>query len=195
MLKGLSRCGMALLTLTPLMMAAPQMSSAFVDPGTGSMLWQIAAAVVIGSLFYVRRAAGWIRSHPGLVSARRMGFLFALIYALAASPLTIQFFSGQFTPRFNDIFLVGIALTAYFFTWESASFLLVISILVSAWILPPYGSLRVEGLAEWYRLASFTGVSVLLICLITRLKVRQRLESEPEPEPRRVEMRVMAAGR
>lgn len=191
--KGLSRWGLVLLTTALLTIAVLQMASAFVAPGTGSMLWQIAAAAIIASLFYVRRAAGWMRSHPGLVSAKPVGLLFALMYALVASPLTIQFLSGPSTPRFNDIFLVGIALTAYLFTWESSTFLLVISILVSAWILPPYGSLRVEGFAEWYRLASFSGVSIFLICLITRLKARKHLESEAEPVP--VQMRVMAAGR
>ena len=48
-------------------------------------------------------------------------------------------------PRFNDIFLVGIVLTCYLFTWQPAAYLLGISVLVSAWVLPPNGSLLVVG--------------------------------------------------
>jgi hypothetical protein len=59
--KGLCRGAAALLSLALLTMAIPQKASAYVDPGMGSLLWQMAAATVIGSLFYVRRIAGWIR--------------------------------------------------------------------------------------------------------------------------------------
>jgi hypothetical protein len=59
--KGFGRCAAALLSLALLTMAVPQKASAYVDPGTGSMLWQMAAAGVIGSLFYVRRIVRWIR--------------------------------------------------------------------------------------------------------------------------------------
>jgi len=43
-------------------MAVPRPASAYVDPGSGAMLWQVAAAAVIGSLFYVKRAVAWISS-------------------------------------------------------------------------------------------------------------------------------------
>ena len=35
--------------------------SAYTDPGTGALLWQILLAGAVGSLFYFRRAWGWIR--------------------------------------------------------------------------------------------------------------------------------------
>ena len=192
MYKGVSRCVGALLFLALLTMAIPQKASAYVDPGTGSMLWQMAAAALIGSLFYLRRVAGWVRVLIGLRSSKSMGFLFASVFGLAVSPLTLQLFGGHPLPRFNDVFLVGIVLTAYFFTWESAAYLMVISILVSAWILPPNGTLRIEGFAEWYRLASFTMVSVLLISLITRMKTHR--SQEPLEVQDRGEVRGMAAG-
>ena len=58
-------CLKALLVLVLLTMAVPTKASAYVDPGTGSMLWQTAAAAIIGSLFYLRRIAGWIRNLLG----------------------------------------------------------------------------------------------------------------------------------
>ena len=50
-----------LLTLLALLLATPKPAQAYVDPGTSSMLWQLAAAAVIGSLFYVRRVFTWLR--------------------------------------------------------------------------------------------------------------------------------------
>ena len=50
-----------LLTLLALLLATPKPAQAYVDPGSGSMLWQLAAAAVIGSLFYVRRVFTWLR--------------------------------------------------------------------------------------------------------------------------------------
>jgi len=35
---------------------------AYIDPGTGAMLWQVIAAVFIGLLFYVRRIVDWMAS-------------------------------------------------------------------------------------------------------------------------------------
>jgi hypothetical protein len=59
--KGFGRWAATLLSLALLTMAVPQKASAYVDPGAGAMLWQLGAATVIGSLFYVRRILGWIR--------------------------------------------------------------------------------------------------------------------------------------
>ena len=190
--KGLSRCLGGLFVLALLTMAVPQRASAYVDPGTGSMLWQMAAAALIGSLFYLRRVAGWVRVLVGVRSSKSMGFLFASVFGLAVSPLTMQLFGGHPLPRFNDVFLVGIVLTAYLFTWESAAYLMVISIVVSAWILPPNGTLRVDGFADWYRLASFTMVSIFLISLITRMKTRR--SQAPLEGHDHQEVRSMAAG-
>jgi hypothetical protein len=114
-----------------------------------------------------------LREQGGLRSTVATGYAFATLYALIAVPLTINLFDGAPMPRFNDIYLVGIVLTAYFFRWEPATYLLTISVLASAWILPPHGNMRVEGFAEWYRLLSFTAVSVFIIVLLTRVKVRR----------------------
>jgi hypothetical protein len=52
---------LTIITATLLLLALPQMGKAYVDPGSGAMLWQIAAATVIGGLFYVRRFFSKIR--------------------------------------------------------------------------------------------------------------------------------------
>ncbi|HWB86218.1 MAG TPA: hypothetical protein VG675_18890 [Bryobacteraceae bacterium] len=54
---GLSSLGVLLL----LLLAVPQKASAYADPGTGAMLWQLTAAAMIGTLFYVRRFVNWTK--------------------------------------------------------------------------------------------------------------------------------------
>lgn len=49
-------------SLLIILLATPQPARAYVDPGTGSMLWQMAAAAVIGSLFYVKKILRWIKN-------------------------------------------------------------------------------------------------------------------------------------
>ena len=169
--------GIALLLV---IMATPKRASAYVDPGSGAMLWQIAAAAMIGALFYVRRVVTWLREHLGLRSPMAMGFLFATVYALIASPLVCSLFHARPLPRFNDIFLVGIVLTTYLFTWEAAAYLLVIALAVSAWVLPPYDSFAVTGLEDWYRMVSFACISVFLIGLVHRLKGRRADQTHPQ---------------
>ena len=181
------------MTLALLIMAVPQKANATVDQGTGSMVWQMMAAALIGSLFYLRRVGGWVRGRVSLRSPRTAGFLFASAFGAAMCPLTMQLFGSHPLPRFNDIFLVGIVLTAYLFTWESAVYLLAISVLVSAWVLPPSGRFWVDGFADWYRLASFTLLSVFMVRLITRMKARQA-ESVDHRQPNRGEMRSAVAG-
>jgi hypothetical protein len=56
----------AVVILLAVLLATPKPAHAYVDPGSGAMLWQIAAAGVIGSLFYVRRAFTWVRDHLGM---------------------------------------------------------------------------------------------------------------------------------
>jgi hypothetical protein len=87
--------------------------------------------------------------------------------------LTLTRFHAHPLPRFNDVFLVGIVMTACLFTWEPALYLLVTALGASAWILPPEGSLRVEPFVERYRLVSFAILSVFLVFLITPVKSRQ----------------------
>ena len=175
------KSGSRIVLFAALVMGVPRVAHAYVDPGTGAMAWQVLAAAVIGCMFYVKRVAGWIRS-TGFRSPRAMGFFFASFFALIATPATTLLFMNNPLPRFNDIFLVGIVLTAYLFTWDASAYLLVIALLVSSWVLPPYGSLRVASFVEAYRLLSFAALSVFLICLITRLKNRLPLtEAEQMP--------------
>lgn len=153
-----------------LILATPRKASAYVDPGSGAMLWQAAAAACIGSLFYLRRLVMWLRKNVDLHSGRSAGFLFAAAYSLVVSPLVLALCRNTQLPRFSDIFLLGVVVAACYFTWESATCLLAVGLLVSAWILPPDGSLAVDRAQDVYRLISFTLVSLFLICLITRVK-------------------------
>lgn len=172
------------LSLLLVLLATPKMAHAYVDPGSGAMLWQIAAAAAIGSLFYVKRAVAWLTA---VISPRTgsavAGFVFASVFAIVASLVTIELFNGHPVPRFNDIFLIGIVLTAYLFTWRPAVYLWAISVMVSAWVLPPFGSLRVEGFSEWYRLLSFAVVSLILVFLVSRGKARKPAEEKLPDAP------------
>lgn len=155
-----------------LLLAVPRKASAYVDPGSGAMLWQLAAASVVGALFYLKAVTGWISRHTGLRSARSMGFLFATGYALVASPVVLAVFNARPVPRFNDIFVVGIVLAAYLFTWESAVYLLVISIGFSAYVMHLHFGGTPGSVQDVYRLISFAAICVFLIHLITRMKSR-----------------------
>ena len=165
----------SLLFLLALVAALPRRADAYVDPGSGAMLWQVIAAAAIGSLFYLRKFANWVRARLHLKSNRALGFVFATCYAITASPLVLRLFGGQPMPRFNDIFLVGIVLTVYLFAWEPAIYLFLISLAISAWILPPGGSFRVESPADFYRMVSFSIVSVFLIVLLSRHRAQKEL--------------------
>ena len=36
-------------------------ASAYTDPGTGTLLWQMLAAALVGGLFYLRKLTAWLR--------------------------------------------------------------------------------------------------------------------------------------
>jgi len=154
-------------------LALPCFGSIAVDPGAQPMFWHVLGAGTMLAVLNWRKVGAFIRDYAGMRSARSTGFAFATAYALLAVPLSLTFFGGQPMPRFNDIFLVGIALTVYFFSWESGAYLFAISLLASAWILSPDGTLRVEGFTEWYRLISFSTLSVFIILLLTRMKAKR----------------------
>ena len=169
------------IALAALLVSVPIPAHASMDPGSTIMLREIAAIAAIVSLFSMHRIFSWIRDRMGLRSARINGFVFATLFAVFACPLTLALFEGNPLPRFNDLLLVGIVLTAYLFTWEASVYLLTLSLLVSAWVLPPSNSFAIVGFREWFRMASFAGVSIFLVLVITRLKV-QRNVSEIETE-------------
>lgn len=45
--------------LAVLMLLAPVSAFAYVDPGTGTILWQMLLGLVVGVSFYSRRIIGW----------------------------------------------------------------------------------------------------------------------------------------
>jgi hypothetical protein len=40
---------------------AEQPAQAYTDPGSGALLWQMLVAGLVGGLFYLRKAAAWLR--------------------------------------------------------------------------------------------------------------------------------------
>lgn len=137
-----------------------------------SLPWQLALLALLFIVFYLRRILQWAGGSAALQTPRVRGFVFAFAFAFLVSPVLCGLIETRSPPRFNDIFLVGIVLTSYLFTWEGGAFLLVLSTLVSAWVLPPYGSLSIAHGEDWYRLLSFVALSVFLIALVHRLKTR-----------------------
>lgn len=153
-----------------------------------SLPWQLALLALLFLAFYLRRILQWASGSAVFEKRRARGYLFAVCFALVVSPVVCDVIETRSLPRFNDVFLVGIVLTTYLFTWEGGAFLLVLSTLVSAWVLPPYGSFTIAHGEDWYRLLSFVALSVFLITLVHRLKT-----SRGEPVPQRPIGRGMAA--
>jgi len=117
---------------------------------------------IIGSALYISTGFAWLRERAGLGSFRSAGFLFASAYAAVATMVAWRLFQGHLLPRFSDIYLLGIVLTAYRFTWRSAAYLFVLALAVSAWVEAPA--------SDWYRLVSFAAVAVCSIVVVARLK-------------------------
>ena len=49
------------LSLFLLSFGTEQRAAAYVDPGSGAMIWQLLAAGFLGVLFYFRRFTSWLR--------------------------------------------------------------------------------------------------------------------------------------
>ena len=54
---GFILCLCAVLLLVP-----ARNAYAYIDPGSGTLLWQFAMAAFFGSLFFVRRASLWLKT-------------------------------------------------------------------------------------------------------------------------------------
>lgn len=159
--------------LCALMALLPQTARA--DSGQlVSLPWQTALLVLLFAVFFLRRIVEWTTVPADLERQRVRGFVFALCFALLVSPIVGGLIETGALPRFNDVFLVGVVLTSYLFTWEGAAFLLVLATLVSAWVLPPYGTFAITQPEDWYRLVSFVAISTFLIALVHRLKARSK---------------------
>jgi len=53
-------CG-GLLVLLLLLLGTERPAQAYIDPGTGMMIWQTVAAAVLGVAFYFRKLLSWFR--------------------------------------------------------------------------------------------------------------------------------------
>jgi len=103
---------------------------------------------------------------------RARGFVFASCYGLVASLAAFGMSKAHPLSRFNDIFLLGIVLTVYLFTWEPAVYLLSIAVVASAYVLRRVG-VSANLLQSFYRIGSFAVLSLFVIGLLHRLKIRR----------------------
>ena len=44
-----------------ILLLAPEQLPAYTDPGSGALLWQMIVAGFVGSLYYLRKFAAWLR--------------------------------------------------------------------------------------------------------------------------------------
>ena len=51
-----------IVSLFLLSFATERQASAYADPGTGAMLWQLLAAAAVGAMFYLRKFTAWFRT-------------------------------------------------------------------------------------------------------------------------------------
>ncbi len=114
---------------------------------------------IIGTAFYISAGLDWLRRRFPWRSVRAGGFLFACAYAAIAAVAACRLFPEHLLPRFNDIFLLGILLTVYRFTWRPAALLLAVALVVSASAQAPLSGM-----------ASFVVVSVFSIAAVARLQ-------------------------
>ena len=111
-----------------------------------------------------------LKSEARRQAASGRAFAFATIYAIFATLIILVAYNSKPLPRFNDIFLVGIAVVGYLFTASSAAYLLGIAVVVSAWVLPPSNSFAIAQPEDYYRIFSFCAVAGILIVIMNRLK-------------------------
>jgi hypothetical protein len=142
-------------------------------------LWQLGFAAVLGILLYWNQLAAWIKAEMARKRVFPLGYAFAAAYAACVAGVVDLASSSHLPrplPRFDDLFLLGTALTVYFFGAAPAATLLSFAISFTVWILPPAGSFTVVDPADWYRVCSFAIVAISLIWGIARLKVEARRE-------------------
>lgn len=51
--------GGATAVLAAMLLLMPSTAFAYIDPGTGSILWQMLLGLLVGAGFYFRQIAGW----------------------------------------------------------------------------------------------------------------------------------------
>ena len=117
---------------------------------------------IIGTALYISTGFIWLRDRLARASPRLDGFLFASAWAAIATLLACRLFPEHLLSRMDDIYLLGIVLTAYRFTWRSAAFLFVLALALIVWMRPPA--------ADWSWLISFATISLCSIVVMARLK-------------------------
>jgi hypothetical protein len=156
-----------------LLLALDRPAGAYTDPGSGAMVWQLAAASMIGTLFYVRRVVVWLRSQGENRVRAYSGFLFATLYGGIASLIAFNVFAAHPLPRFGDIFLIGVVLTAYLFSWQPALYLYLSSLVVTIYVLPPFRHFRIAQYDDLYRVISYSVCCLFLIWIVERRRANR----------------------
>src|ERR1051326_7957433 len=87
------------------------------------------------------------------------GFAFAMVYAAAAAVAAFTLFPGDLLPRLHDVFLVGIVLTVYRFTWRPGTVLLAAGLIILAFV-----NSSLTGMA------SFALLACVLMAVMARLQ-------------------------
>lgn len=131
-------------------------------------------------LFSAYGVASWF---DRLVQPRRtlvLGSVFALLYGTLATAVSLTVFSSTYTPRFSDIFLIGVLLTSYLYCWQPAAVLFLHSLLVTAYVLPPAGDIRVASPTDIYRILSYAACCLLFIGLMEAARKRSRKSGSPQ---------------
>lgn len=59
------RIKLALCLTLVLFTATTARAEAYIDPGAGSLMWQMTVAALMGTLFYIRRIVGWVAKIVG----------------------------------------------------------------------------------------------------------------------------------
>ena len=175
-----------------LLLAAHQRADAYTDPGSGAMVWQLAAASVIGMMFYVRRLVTWLRSVAGERINAASGFLFATVYGGASTAIALRLFATRPIPRFGDIFLIGVVLTVYLFSWQPAIYLYIWSLAVMVYVLPPYEHFRIAQEGDIYRMVSYSVCCLFVIWIIDRVRSNRMATSRRSSESASVKPRLQA---
>jgi hypothetical protein len=58
----LAEASQVVMVLVLLLFAFEREASAYTDPGSGALIWQMLVAAFVGSMFYVRRFTAWFKA-------------------------------------------------------------------------------------------------------------------------------------
>ncbi len=102
---------------------------------------------------------------------RHRAFLLATAYCIAVSAYGGLLFDSL-PPRFMDLYLIGIAGFAVRYSSSVALWIWMLSIPMTAFLMPPRGSLAISEGFETYRLVSYSLTGLFFLAAIEAAKKR-----------------------